>query len=163
MDLFPPQMITRLLPANDRPNQPLTRGGRPDAGDDGGLLRALHPTHCNDACRSAYRVACAVCTWVQREMSSSTAIISSSILPHERSSWTRAAEVRTHAVRTVTSPVGHLAAYLCQLRSAVCPVFDHLEGDAMAWRSDNERCCASEESATSSPDTTMSLEDFWRL
>ena len=38
-------MISRLLPANDRSNQPLTRGGRPDAGDDGGLLRALamHP------------------------------------------------------------------------------------------------------------------------
>ena len=45
MDLFSPQMITRLLPANDRSNQPLTRGGRPHAGDDGGLLRALamHP------------------------------------------------------------------------------------------------------------------------
>ena len=41
MDLFSPQMTTRLLPAKSGSNQPLTRGGRADAGDDGGLLRAL--------------------------------------------------------------------------------------------------------------------------
>ena len=28
---------------------------------------------------------------------------------------------------------------------------------------ERQRCCASEESATSSPGTTMSLEAFWRL
>ena len=46
------QMISRLLPANDRSNQPLTRGGRPDAGDDGGLLRALamHPLGDGPSC-----------------------------------------------------------------------------------------------------------------
>eukprot|EP01043_Picozoa_sp_COSAG02_P049926 COSAG02_NODE_5069_length_4671_cov_7.353237_1_plen_72_part_10 len=44
MDLFSPQMITRLFTENAS-NQPHTRGGRADAGDDGGLLRALakHP------------------------------------------------------------------------------------------------------------------------
>ena len=38
------------------------------------------------------------------------------------------AEVRAHAVRTVTSPVSHLVAYLCQLRSTVSHRSDHLEG-----------------------------------
>ena len=37
-------------------------------------------------------------------------------------------------VKNGTSPVSHLVAYLYQLRSTVCPVFDYLEGDAMAWR-----------------------------
>ena len=44
------------------------------------------------------------------------------------------AEVRAHVVRTVTCPVSRLVAYLCQLRRTVCHRFDHLEGDAMAWR-----------------------------
>ena len=61
----------------------------------------------------------------------------------ETSSWTRAAAVRTHAIRTVTSPVSHLVAYLCQLRRTVCHRFDHLEGDAMAWWwSDNDAALA---------------------
>jgi hypothetical protein len=52
MDLFSPEMITRLFTANERSNQPLTRGGRADAGDDGGLLRALamHPLGDGPSC-----------------------------------------------------------------------------------------------------------------
>ena len=46
-------------------------------------------------------------------------------------------------VKNGTSPVSHLVVYRYQLRSTVCPVFDHLEGDAMAWRwSDNDAALA---------------------
>ena len=55
--------------------------------ESGGFLASidaalLHPTGCTDAYRSVCRVACAVSTQVQREVSSSTAIISSSNLPN---------------------------------------------------------------------------------
>ena len=77
------------------------------------------------------------------KMSSSTAIISSNILAHKRSSWTRAAGGARTRVKNGTSPVSHLVVYRYQLRSTVCPVFDHLEGDAMAWRwSDNDAALA---------------------
>ena len=37
-------------------------------------------------------------------------------------------------VKNGTSPLSHLVAYPYQLRSTVCPVFDYLKGNAMAWR-----------------------------
>ena len=66
-------------------------------------------------------------------------------------------------VKNGTSPVSHLVVYRYQLRSTVCPVFDHLEGDAMAWRwSDNDATLARTK-CDKLDDTTMSPEAFWRL